>query len=340
MEQDRDTYKALIDSTINTNSTKSITGALANTGYKNLADSVVFKNENSGKDNVRFATTGAVTLATGFEDGDTIDGVTLVTGNRFLNKDAAVATENGIYTVNASGAPTRATDFDDSSEIRAGQQVYVEEGTANGGKYFYLSAPTGTITLGVSNLVFSPSASTVVDINGASAFSGTIDATNDKALMYDASDAANKGIALGRFVPTYGTFTPAIAFGGGTTGITYGTGTGKTIETVLDNGDIRVDYDIYIEITNDGTSTGSMKVTGLTRTPNGNYTTGSVFSNSNINNVARLFGMALSGTTTIQIYAPATNLSVIQSGTEADETDTGEAGTSILYLNGWYIHTP
>lgn len=87
---------------------------------------------------VRVATTVAGTLASSFENGDTIDGITLATGDRILIKDQAAPEENGIYTVNASGAPTRATDFDSLSPIDEinGAWVAVQLGTANAGKIY------------------------------------------------------------------------------------------------------------------------------------------------------------------------------------------------------------
>lgn len=69
------------------------------------------------KDSVVCATTANGTLATAFENGDTVDGIVLATGNRILIKNQSAPAENGIYTVNASGAPTRATDFDSWTEI-------------------------------------------------------------------------------------------------------------------------------------------------------------------------------------------------------------------------------
>ena len=83
------------------------------------------------KDSVRVATTAAGTLASDFENGDTVDGVVLSTGDRILIKDQASGSENGIYTVNASGAPTRAVDADEDSEVTAGMFCFVEEGTTN-----------------------------------------------------------------------------------------------------------------------------------------------------------------------------------------------------------------
>lgn len=105
------------------------------------------------KASVRAATTAAGTLASSFANGQTIDGVTLATGNRILVKDQAAGAENGIYTVNASGAPTRATDADASAEVTAGMVVPVEEGTANGDKAFILTT-NGAITLGTTAIAF------------------------------------------------------------------------------------------------------------------------------------------------------------------------------------------
>jgi len=82
------------------------------------------------KASVRVATTVAGTLASSFANGQVVDTITLVTGDRILIKNQAAPAENGIYTVNASGAPTRATDFDSWIEIPNGY-VFAEDGTAN-----------------------------------------------------------------------------------------------------------------------------------------------------------------------------------------------------------------
>lgn len=87
---------------------------------------------NQRKTSVRAATIAPGTLSTSFENGDSIDGVTLVTGDRILIKDQASNAQNGIYTVNASGAPTRATDMDAASEVD-GTFVIVEDGTTLAG---------------------------------------------------------------------------------------------------------------------------------------------------------------------------------------------------------------
>jgi len=105
------------------------------------------------KDSVRVATTAAGTLASDFVNGDTIDGVSLATGDRILIKNQADASENGIYTVKASGAPDRATDYDANSEVTPGAFSFVEEGTVNADTGWVLTND-GSITVGTTDLAF------------------------------------------------------------------------------------------------------------------------------------------------------------------------------------------
>jgi phage-related tail fiber protein len=100
------------------------------------------------KASVRAATTANITLS----GAQTVDGVSLIAGDRCLVKDQSTASGNGIYVV-AAGAWTRATDADTSSEVTAGMTVVVEEGTANGDKAFVLTT-NGAITVGTTSLTF------------------------------------------------------------------------------------------------------------------------------------------------------------------------------------------
>lgn len=117
---------------------------------KNYVDSTL--NGLSWKNAVRAATTVAGTLASSFENGDVIDGVTLVTGDRILIKDQAAPAQNGIYTVNASGAPTRALDMDSWSEVPAAA-CFVEEGTVNADRAYVCTSDQGG-TLGTTAITF------------------------------------------------------------------------------------------------------------------------------------------------------------------------------------------
>ena len=118
---------------------------------KNYVDSVA-----QGLDvkaSVRVATTAAVTLSTGLENGDTLDGVTLATGDRVLVKNQADGSENGIYVVKASGAPDRALDANSNADVTSGMFTFVEQGTVNGNSGWVLTTDN-PITLGTTALTF------------------------------------------------------------------------------------------------------------------------------------------------------------------------------------------
>lgn len=82
------------------------------------------------KDSVRAATTEAITLA----NEQTIDGVSVVDGDRVLVKNQGGNSpheDNGLYLVVDGGAWTRTTDADEDGEFNAGLFVFVEEGDTN-----------------------------------------------------------------------------------------------------------------------------------------------------------------------------------------------------------------
>ena len=106
------------------------------------------------KDSVVATTTANGTLASAFANGSTIDGVSLSTNDRILIKDQSTQTENGIYTVNASGAPTRADDLATGADA-AGAFVFIEQGTVNAENGFVCTSNKGSAVVGTNNLVFS-----------------------------------------------------------------------------------------------------------------------------------------------------------------------------------------
>ncbi|GAA2322312.1 hypothetical protein GCM10010149_89340 [Nonomuraea roseoviolacea subsp. roseoviolacea] len=115
---------------------------------------------------VRAASTTNGALATAYANGQTLDGVVLATGDRILLKNQTAGSENGIYVVNNSGAPTRAQDADSAAKLN-GATVTVLQGSTNADKVFRLV--TDSITLGTTALVFTEvggSASVYVAGNG------------------------------------------------------------------------------------------------------------------------------------------------------------------------------
>ena len=105
------------------------------------------------KDSVVATTTANGTLSTAFANGQSIDGVTLQTGDRILIKNQTTASQNGIYNVNASGAPSRTTDMATGANA-AGAFVFVEQGTVNAENGFTCTSDTGSAVVGTNNLTF------------------------------------------------------------------------------------------------------------------------------------------------------------------------------------------
>jgi hypothetical protein len=100
----------------------------------------------------RAASTANVVIASALENGDTLDGVTLVTGDRVLLKNQTTGSQNGVYTVVVSGSASRDTEFDVISEL-AGQLVIIQEGTVNADT-IYLCTTDTSATLGSTTITF------------------------------------------------------------------------------------------------------------------------------------------------------------------------------------------
>lgn len=79
---------------------------------------------------VRVASTANLILANQVENGDTIDGVVLATGDLVLLKNQTTTSENGVYVVQASGAPVRSASYDSADELTRAQ-IIVTRGTVN-----------------------------------------------------------------------------------------------------------------------------------------------------------------------------------------------------------------
>jgi hypothetical protein len=81
----------------------------------------------------------------------TLDGYTLVDGDRILVKDQTNAFENGIYTRTSSTVFTRAIDADTSSDLSGGVFVFVEQGAVNADNG-YVFTHNGAPTIGTTDL--------------------------------------------------------------------------------------------------------------------------------------------------------------------------------------------
>ena len=99
------------------------------------------------KASVRVATTGNISLS----GTQSIDGVSVVVGDRVLVKNQTNGSQNGIYVV-ASGAWNRAEDANSGSELKGGVTVWVDEGGQQDTGWTVIN--DGTVNLGTTNIDF------------------------------------------------------------------------------------------------------------------------------------------------------------------------------------------
>lgn len=167
------------------------------------------------KDSVVATTTANGTLSSAYANGSTIDGVSLSTNDRILLKDQSTATENGIYKVNSSGAPTRVDDLAAGADA-AGAFVFVEQGTVNAENGFVCTSNKGSAVVGTNNLAFAQfsGAGQITASDGLSKSGNTlsVDLKSNGGLVIESSKIAVKLDAS--------SITGTLAVGDGGTGAT------------------------------------------------------------------------------------------------------------------------
>lgn len=188
---------------------------------------------------VKAASTANLDLANAVDNGKSLDGVTLATNDRILLKDQTTLSQNGIWVVQADGAPQRPDDFASDSNVAA-TFVFVQQGTDNEDKGFVCTndAPNAIVdkTDGTGNLAFTQFSSagggggTITEVNGtggqinASTTSGAVTlslpSTITQATTFSATTTVDGALALNNGFthtanddPANSTFTIASATG-------------------------------------------------------------------------------------------------------------------------------
>lgn len=119
------------------------------------------------------------TLTAGSNAAIVVDGVSASLNDRVLVKNQAAALQNGVYTVTTVGSGaaawvlTRATDFDISSEMRAGSYMLITAGNTNANAAYTLQTDVTTVgTDPVTFVQFSAASAGVSSLGGATGVLG------------------------------------------------------------------------------------------------------------------------------------------------------------------------
>lgn len=188
----------------------------------------------SWKAPVRAATTANITLS----GAQSIDGVSVIAGDRVLVKNQTAGSANGIYLA-AAGSWTRATDFDTAAEA-LGAATFVSEGTTQGNSV-WLQTSDAPITLNTTALVFtqigagaSYTAGNGITINtGVISVDPTVTARKASATIGDGSattitfthnlNTQDVHVAVREVSTNAGVITDYVANGVNTVQLTFGT---------------------------------------------------------------------------------------------------------------------
>lgn len=148
---------------------------------------------------VRAATTANITISTALNNSDTLDGVTLATGDLVLVKNQSSAAENGIYVVGVS--PARSSEFDTYDE-HPGSLIAVEEGTAGADTLWLCTSNIGG-TINSTSIAFSSLViTTAVDDTAYDATTWNSDTTHapSKNAIRDKIESLGAGFTPSHFV--------------------------------------------------------------------------------------------------------------------------------------------
>jgi hypothetical protein len=207
---------------------RKITGLLDPTAAQDAATKAYVDATAQGLDakaSCRAATTANITLS----GAQTIDGVSVIAGDRVLVKDQSTTANNGIYLC-AAGAWTRATDMDSWGEVPS-TFCFIEEGTANGDtSWLCTSNAGGTLNTTAITFVQFGSATSYTAGAGMTLSGSTLAVGAGTGLTANADDIALTGQALA--LHNLGTSGIIARTGAGT--VSARTITGSTGLTVTD----------------------------------------------------------------------------------------------------------
>ena len=289
-----------------------------------------------------------------------IDGANVQTvGTRILVKNEANAAWNGVYTYSNTTAIVRSTDTDTygvdlngTDHLGINDYFFTLGGVVNEGTAFIVSAPTGEITFGTSNIVFSTfSTSQVYDAGTGLSLVGTtfnINASQTQvtALGTLASLSVSGNANVGNIGATSGVFTNVSGNGSALTAITGGNVTGQVSFAATANavagGNVtgQVSFAATANAVAGANVSGAVSFATTANAVAGANVSGAVSFATTANAVA---GANVSGAVNLANYASTANAVALANvagiGNIASININGNAST-ILYGNGVFAATP
>jgi hypothetical protein len=276
------------------------------------------------KDSVRAATTGNITLSA----PQTIDGVSVIAGDRVLVKNQTTGSQNGIYVV-AAGTWTRSADADSNADVTSGMFTFVEEGTINADSGWVLTT-NNPITLDTTALSFTQfsGAGQVEAGDGLTKTGNTLNVVTANSgrivVSADSIDLAASGVSAGTYgstgfnvpnisVDAYGRITSAAnrdLFGTPLANLVFASPDGATGAPTFRS-----------IVSNDITSLAATKITGILPVANGG---------TGLNSSAAANGQLLIGNATGFTLATIT-------GTANEIVVTNGAGSITLDIASTYV---
>lgn len=272
---------------------------------------------------VRLATTIFGVMATDFSHGSTIDGLSLVSGNRILIKNN-MTIDDGIYIVNATGLPTRSYDLG-TTESAKSISVFVEEGDVNADTGWVCTNDTNSDTPGTDILSFAQFAGA-----GSGAAAGDGITVTTRVVAVDATVVRTSDVQT---ITGVKTFSDNISLSNGFSQTAGSTSISGGLMKFNDTIPMAIGSDSDLVLVHDGTDTNITSTTGNLIISN-TLTTGSTIIRSGTNTNQTDIQFQNSNSDPMITISGDSTITTISKITVTNTTPSSDKDTGCLVLEG------